>query len=332
MCILVERAHHASKDKRLGTALSKFELLAAALPSIRHFERLRFEGDLETSERNELLLCILAEYIRERPKSTGGLIKGDSVAGQVSGVRVIIEDHLGRVIIAPSGGKVLAKTIRQMRFEDGPNADRKYQAPLRAAHLERLADSCCSFDVDSPGWPMARWALLLAMHQCLMRGGEPGTLPKDPFRPALGICWSHLVWLNETTLQFDTVQDRRSGKLHWLLTILVRSIKDTKLRASSSASRLRWYSGQLMAATARWLPARRAGTDLIHVHQRCAPTDSRLLPTTRPPQASRCARGERRLTFVRLRSWQVERCCDARQRLRHLCADRLRPVLSRAST
>ena len=64
---------------------------------------------------------------------------------------------------------------------------------------------------------------------------------------------------------------------------------------------------------------------------RCAPTDSHLLPATCPPQASRCARGERRLTLVRLR-WQVERGCDACQGLRHLCADWLRPVLSRTST
>ena len=103
-------------------------------------------------------MCVLAEYIRDKPKTTGDLLKGDTVAGQVSGIRIIVEDHLGRVIIAPSGGKVLAKALQQMRYEDGPRADRKYLAPLRAAHFERLADAGCPFDVASPGWPVARWA------------------------------------------------------------------------------------------------------------------------------------------------------------------------------
>ena len=226
----VARAHHASKDKRLGTSLSKFEALAAVLPSVRAFERLRYEGDLETSERNELLLCILAEYIREKPKVTGDLLKGDTVSGQVSGVRVIVEDHLGRVLLAPSGGMMLRKALQQMRYEDGPRADRKLLAPLRAAHFERLAAPDCPFDIDSPGWPMARWALLLTMHQCLLRGGEPGRLARDVFRPALGICWAHLVWLDEATMRFATVLNRDTGQRHWLLTILVRSIKDTKGR------------------------------------------------------------------------------------------------------
>ena len=47
------RANHGSKDKRLGTSLSKYELLLRALPAMRPFEPLRFEGDLQTSERNE---------------------------------------------------------------------------------------------------------------------------------------------------------------------------------------------------------------------------------------------------------------------------------------
>ena len=226
----VARAHHASKDNRIGTALSKFEALAEALPSIRAFERLRYEGDLETSERNELLLCVIAEYIRDKPKATGDLLKGDTVAGQVSGVRVVVEDHLGRVILAPSGGKMLAKALQQMRFEDGPRADRKLLAPLRAAHFERLAAPECPFDIHSPGWPIARWALLLTMHQCLMRGGEAGRLTRGAFRPAEGICWAHIIWLDEASLRFATVLDRSTGQRHWLLTILVRSIKDTKGR------------------------------------------------------------------------------------------------------
>jgi len=76
------RANHGSKDKRLGTSLGKYELLMQVLPSLRPFEPLRSEGDLETSERNEILLLTVAEFIRRRPKSAGDLIKGDSVSGQ----------------------------------------------------------------------------------------------------------------------------------------------------------------------------------------------------------------------------------------------------------
>ena len=222
------RASHGAKDKRQGTALSKYELLAQVLPSIRSFKPLRFEGDLDTSEHNERILILLAEFIRGRPKAAGDLLKGDTVGGQVSGIRSIVTDHLGRDIVAASGGRMLAKTVRQMRFEDGPGGERKYLAPLRTVHFQRLASGACAFDVSSPGWPTARWALLLCMHQCLLRGGEPGRIDSktEPFRPALGICWIHIKWLDECTLKPATVLVR--GRRHWLLRILVRSIKDTK--------------------------------------------------------------------------------------------------------
>ena len=32
-----------------------------------------------------------------------------------------------------------------------------------------------------------------------MRGGEPGTLPGEPFRPALGVCWSGIRWTDPAT-------------------------------------------------------------------------------------------------------------------------------------
>ena len=212
-----ERANHISKDKRLGSALSKFELLAGILPSIRRFEKLAFEGDLDTSERNELILMLVAEFVRERPKATGDLVQGTTVASQVSAIKTCVEDHLGRKIIAPSGGGMLKKLLRQMRFEDGPTGERKFLAPLRAAHFARLAALGRAFDISSPGWPTARWALLLVMHQCLMRGGEPGRLPGDTFRPALGICWSHIVWLDPASQLFATVRDKVTGLLHWNL-------------------------------------------------------------------------------------------------------------------
>ena len=223
-----ERANHISKDKRLGTALSKFELLAGVLPSVRKFERLAFEGDLDTSERNELLLMLVAQFVRERPKATGDLVQGNTVASQVSAIKTCVEDHLGRKIIAPSGGVMLKKLLRQMRFEDGPAGERKFLAPLRAAHFARLAALGQAFDISSPGWPTARWALLLVMHQCLLRGGEPGRLPRDKFRPALGICWIHIVWLDPASQRYATVRDKVTGLLHWNLTIRVRSIKDTE--------------------------------------------------------------------------------------------------------
>ena len=154
------RANHGSKDKRLGTSLSKYELLLRVLPAMRPFVPLRFEGDLETSESNEVLLVAIAEFIRRNPKATGGLVRADSVSGQVSGVKAIVEEHLGRRVLAPSGGRVLARELRQMRLEDGPSADRALSLPLRNEHLDRLAAESSGFDVRSPGWPTARYALL----------------------------------------------------------------------------------------------------------------------------------------------------------------------------
>ena len=113
---------------------------------------------------------VIAEFIRQRPKATGDLIRSDSVAGQISGIKSIVEEHLGRPILAPSGGKQLARATRQMRLEDGPAADHKLSLPLRGADLDALALDAVDFDVCSPGWPTARHALLRTMHQGLMRG------------------------------------------------------------------------------------------------------------------------------------------------------------------
>ena len=221
------RANHGSKDKRLGTSLGKYELLMQVLPSLRPFEPLRSEGDLETSERNEILLLTVAEFIRRRPKSAGDLIKGDSVSGQVSGIKAIVEEHLGRLIIAPTGGMQLARALRQMRYEDGPSADRALSLPLRSADLDALALDSTDFDVRSPGWPTARYALLKALHQGLMRGGEPGTLPGEPFRPALGVCWADFQWLNQASGSILTERHPDTGALHWALILLIRGVKDT---------------------------------------------------------------------------------------------------------
>ena len=231
----VARANLDSKDKRLGTSLSKFELLARLLPSRLSFRPLQSEGDLDTSEHNELLLIASAEFIRAKPKSAGDLIKGDSVSAQVSGIKSIVEEHLGRKIIAPSGGLLLRRVMQQMRQEDGARADRDLSVPMRRAHLDDLAADATPFDVRSPGWPTARWALMQCMHQCLMRGGEPGTAGTapgcanaQPFREAHGITWSSLIWHDPATRALKTV--RKDGHVFWLLFVLVRSIKDTKAR------------------------------------------------------------------------------------------------------
>ena len=65
------------------------------------------------------------------------------------------------------------------------------------------------------------------MHQCLMRGGEPGRLPRGAFRPALGLCWCHFVWLAPASTAYATVRVKETGQLHWLLIVQVLSIKDT---------------------------------------------------------------------------------------------------------
>ena len=221
------RANHGAKDKRLGTSLSKYEMLTRMLPSMRPFEPLRYEGDLETSEANEVLLTAVAEFVRRRPAAGGQLIKGDTVSGQVSGVKAIVEEHLGRPILAPSGGRQLARALQQMRYEDGPAADRALSLPLRGSDLDALALDSSGYDVRSPGWPTARYALLRTLHQGLMRGGEPGTLPGEPFRPALGVCWSDIRWTDPATRGMLTQRHPQSLALHWALIVMIRGIKDT---------------------------------------------------------------------------------------------------------
>ena len=81
---------------------------------------------------------MVAQFVREKPKAAGDLILGNTVASQVSAIKTCVEDHLGRKVIAPSGGMKLKQLLKQMRFEDGPSGERKYLAPLRAAHFARL--------------------------------------------------------------------------------------------------------------------------------------------------------------------------------------------------
>ena len=225
----VQRANLASKDSRVQTAMNKWEQLVEACPPLCNLRKLRFEGDLDTSDLNEKVLLIAAEFFRRAPKNAAGdLIKGDTVGDSVSALKVAAEEHYGRKVLCASGGLMLKLALQNMRREDGPSGGRALSAPLRQQHLQELAQDSCPFDILGEGWPRVRWALMQAMHQALMRGGEPGRTPRQPFRPALGICWRHLVWLDPATLMPATV--RVGAHLHDLLVMFVRPIKDQKGR------------------------------------------------------------------------------------------------------
>ena len=222
-----QRANLASKDSRTQTALNKWERLVTACEPLRGMRKLRYEGDLDTSEQNEAVLLVAAEFIRSLPKNAlGDLVKGDTVSDTVSALKVAAEEHYGRKVICPTGGLLLARALQSMRREDGPAGSRALSMPMRQQHLQQLAQDSCPFDIHGPGWPRIRWALLQTMHQALMRGGEPGRVPRQPFRPALGLCWQHFVWLDPATLLPATV--RVGAELHHLLIVQVRPIKDLK--------------------------------------------------------------------------------------------------------
>jgi hypothetical protein len=225
------RANLEAKEKRVGTSLGKFELLLECLPSLAQFRPLRFEGDLDTSEHNEGLLCILADFIRSKPKSrVGELVKADTVSGQVSGIKAIVEEHLGRRIICSTGGFLLKRVLQSMRREDGPAGERRLSAPFGNAHLSALARADCPYDTGSDDWTCVRWALLQCMLHCLLRGGEPGTQPRHAFRPATGLCWCHFVWLDPATRRVATIRGA-DGRLYYLLIVRVLPIKDQTGRA-----------------------------------------------------------------------------------------------------
>ena len=74
------------------------------------------------------------------------MVRGDTVASQVAGVRAIVEEHLGRLIVARSGGRIIRRAGLQMRREDGPAADRELSEPLLAGDIARLARGDVPFD------------------------------------------------------------------------------------------------------------------------------------------------------------------------------------------
>ena len=225
------RANLEAKEKRVGTGLTKYHMLLSVLPSLASFRPLRYEGDLDTSQHNEAILCILADFIRRRPKNAiGDLVKADTVSGQVSAIKVTVEEHLGRQLICQSGGLILRRVLQSMRREDGPSGDRSLSVPMGNNHLLALAQPNCPYDTGSDVWTITRWAMLHCLLQCLMRGGEAGTLPRQPFRPATGLCWAHFIWKDPATRRTATVVGT-GGKRFFLLFVLLVPIKDQTGRA-----------------------------------------------------------------------------------------------------
>ena len=221
------RANLGSKDRRTATALSKWEKLLQLLPALRRPEKLRFEGDYGTSESNEAIFMVMAEYTRRLPKNAAGdVVKGDTVSGYVSAIKLMAEEFYGRKLVCDTGGLMLRREMQNMRREDGPGGQRKYSAPLRQEHLVQLATGECGFDVRSGGWPTNRWSLMQGMHQCMMRGGEPGRPDDALFTPARGITWAHVEWLDPVTGAQATVVMPDTGETHLLVTIWVLPIKD----------------------------------------------------------------------------------------------------------
>ena len=226
------RANLGSKDARTATALSKWEKLLAVLPALRRPVPLRYEGDLETSEHNEAVFMCMAEFVRRLPKNAkGDLVKADTAASTVSAIKLLAEEFYGRKLLCASGGCVMRRQVQSMRREDGPAGERGYSAPLRQEHLLLLALADSGFDIRTPGWAVSRWALMQAMHQCLMRAGEPGRADSATFSAARGITWAHVVWSDRVTGGIALVVMPDTGETHFVLTIWVVPIKDQTGRA-----------------------------------------------------------------------------------------------------
>ena len=222
------RANMESKEKRVATSIGKYEALVAVLPSLASFTRLQFEGDLETSEKNEAILCILAEHIRATPSANtkiGCIVKSGTVSGQVSAIKITVEEHLRRPIISMSGGRTLKAVLQGMRRQDGPQGSRKLSLPLGNGHIMQLASPSCIYDISSTVWACTRWALFHTMLHCLLRGGEPGTQPKTPFDPKTGLRWSDLIWTDPASGLTATILGR-DRKSYYLLIIMIFPIKD----------------------------------------------------------------------------------------------------------
>jgi len=258
----LERAACANltRDKSQGSALSKYERLQAMFPHLRAFEPLRGSHDYGTSEQNEAILCLLAVYIRSKPKDHfGNLLKAKTIAGHVSSIKTIVVEHLNRPILCDSGGKRLERLIKHIRRQDGPASDRPKSIPLRSAHLTALAHDMCPFCVDGSTWHIVRWALLNATVQCLLRGCEVGTLPNQPFRPALGITWADLIWDDPLTGQPRMIKE--DGKTYFVMTIGVIAMKDgpgTRKRAPTTIRSKHPVSEGFWDITCPYIAIRRA--------------------------------------------------------------------------
>ena len=220
------RANLGAKDSRTGAALSKWERLVNLVPNLKPLQPLRFEGDLDTSEQNEAILMVVAQYVRGLPKNTAGdLVRSDTVSGSVSAVKLIAEEHFHRKVVCATGGLALRRAVQHMAREDGPAGERGYSAPMRRQHLDALAAPGSGFDIRSPGWATDRWSTMQASHQALMRGGEPGTVDGGEFSSAKGITWAHVTWTDPTTGR-PAVVTLGSGAVHSVVTLAVVPIKD----------------------------------------------------------------------------------------------------------
>ena len=60
----------------------------------------------------------------------------------------------------------------------------------------------------------------------MWRGGEPGVVDGQPWRPALGVCMGDVQWRDPASGWSLTVAHPRTGKLHNFTVVRTRSCKD----------------------------------------------------------------------------------------------------------
>ena len=211
----LDTARMQSVDKRTATGLGALEDVRVRMPNLVMFKPLLHAGDLRTSAYNEMMLCRIAEAIRQQRG-----ILADSISGYVSAVKRLVErDHRQPLLCPGASGKMLSELYLSMRREDGPKAMRRLGRAMRSAHIRKV--------VSQPGYAAhtlthvgcMEHALRHACHQCFLRPGEVGTVDNQPFCPS-----TQLV-CGPNSVQWVTAAEANADRPK--LFILVLSIKDT---------------------------------------------------------------------------------------------------------
>lgn len=174
---------------------------------------------------NQVTFDLLASFIRKqgsrRPKKGKRAIKGDTIAGYISALKVYITRLAHGNLTSAAHNTHLREEFRSMRQEDAPSSggDRSLSTGIRITHIINWYNSLSHAERNSSRGVMELGVAVTA-HNALLRGGEVGTTDDGPLDAGRDLVIGSVEWRAPCA---------ESRWLPWLI-LWVCAIKDVNAR------------------------------------------------------------------------------------------------------